>query len=355
MYLYRGYYDAIVQARYRAQQASENLAIEALATASSVGSTAAMRAASAALAAEATPVDPSELQWRSRLAEIWTSINASIGTEVLQGQDTDLNIAGIDVTLSDVGFLLARIATISQLSTEPERLAGIAKLLAWTDPGPGGFYDDLAGVAPHLERGPGAALDPDFYQTPYTTSLRKAPNTTIRLSWQRHALAFFDNSLTLGYAGLDRNAEYVLDVAYNGKHAAGLSGGLDESVGVNRLMANDEVLHDYRAPPAMMEVQSFAIAKSTTAGGTLSVRCSQPHGIGGTGRTCEIAEVWLRQVAPPLGASAPAPLMGKTTPPAATTARQVSWWFDVAENATVDMLNVAAIRSHRSVFSKVMP
>ena len=37
MYLYRGYYDAIVQARYRAQQASENLAIEALATASSVG------------------------------------------------------------------------------------------------------------------------------------------------------------------------------------------------------------------------------------------------------------------------------------------------------------------------------
>jgi hypothetical protein len=35
--------------------------------------------------------------------------------------------------------------------------------------------------------------------------------------------------------------------------------------------------------------------------------------------------------------------------------RQVSWWFDVAENATIDAMNAEAIRSHRGVFSRVMP
>ena len=39
----------------------------------------------------------------------------------------------------------------------------------------------------------------------------------------------------------------------------------------------------------------------------------------------------------------------------ATSERTVSWWFDVAENATVDAMNVAAIAAHRDVFSRVMP
>ena len=74
------------------------------------------------LVAKATPVDPETLRWRTRLAEIWTAINTSVGTEVLQGQDKDLSIAGIDVTLNDAGFLLARLANISRLSTEVARL-----------------------------------------------------------------------------------------------------------------------------------------------------------------------------------------------------------------------------------------
>ena len=36
-------------------------------------------------------------------------------------------------------------------------------------------------------------------------------------------------------------------------------------------------------------------------------------------------------------------------------APKVSWWFDVAENATVDALNAATIKAHRGVFSRVMP
>ena len=33
----------------------------------------------------------------------------------------------------------------------------------------------------------------------------------------------------------------------------------------------------------------------------------------------------------------------------------ISWWFDVAENSTVDAMNAATIRQHRGVFSRVMP
>ena len=35
--------------------------------------------------------------------------------------------------------------------------------------------------------------------------------------------------------------------------------------------------------------------------------------------------------------------------------RLISWWFDVGDTAVVDAANLAAIRSHRSVFSRVMP
>merc|ERR1711865_311859 len=34
---------------------------------------------------------------------------------------------------------------------------------------------------------------------------------------------------------------------------------------------------------------------------------------------------------------------------------KVSWWFDVAENITVDAMNAATIKAHREVFSRVMP
>jgi hypothetical protein len=34
--------------------------------------------------------------------------------------------------------------------------------------------------------------------------------------------------------------------------------------------------------------------------------------------------------------------------------RMVSWWFDVAESAETDANNLAAIKEHQSVFSRVM-
>ena len=49
------------------------------------------------------------------------------------------------------------------------------------------------------------------------------------------------------------------------------------------------------------------------------------------------------------GAASPA-LAGAASPP-----RSISWWFDVAENTTVDAANAATIAAHRGVFTRVMP
>ena len=135
MYLYRGYFDAIIQAQYQSQQANENMAMEALATAPSVGSAAAIAAATAALLQKdggSHLVD----QWKARLYEVRDLINASIGVEVLQSQDTTLNLDGIYHPLNDAAFLNASFSNISALSSESEKLGAVSALLGWTDPGP---------------------------------------------------------------------------------------------------------------------------------------------------------------------------------------------------------------------------
>ena len=68
MYLYRGYFDAIVQAEYREQQANEAMAMDALATSPQIGSIAAISIATAAL--NRNSADPNLAAWRSRLYEV---------------------------------------------------------------------------------------------------------------------------------------------------------------------------------------------------------------------------------------------------------------------------------------------
>jgi len=150
---------------------------------------------------------------------------------------------------------------------------------------------------------------------------------------QRYAEVFYDNSLSLVYQHLDPEAEYALEVMFHGALPArpsqpqqrqhgqhgqhgqqgrqrqqrqqGQQGRGNTGPGVtaaegassqSRLTANGVVLQDYQPPPAVMELQRFRIPANLTATGTLTVRCSQPPGLGGTGRTCQISEAWLRQL-----------------------------------------------------------
>ena len=70
------------------------------------------------------------------MLDIWGMLNVSVGLSVLQGQETDLNIGGIDRSLNDKPFLIHSFKGISSLPSEADKLLQIAALLGWTDPGP---------------------------------------------------------------------------------------------------------------------------------------------------------------------------------------------------------------------------
>ena len=61
----------------------------------------------------------------------------------------------VDVPLNNRNWLRARFDAIRKLETEESRQRGIDAIVNWTNPGPGGFYDDLGDPLrrPHLVMG----------------------------------------------------------------------------------------------------------------------------------------------------------------------------------------------------------
>ena len=79
---------------------------------------------------------------------------------------------------------LERQFAVRRLTVSRSRL-GIDAILNWTDPGPGGFYDDLGDPnRPHLLPGSDYDQDPAFLQGALT-GFDQDP--TWRRTWCRHA------------------------------------------------------------------------------------------------------------------------------------------------------------------------
>src|SRR5205814_6661485 len=99
-------------------------------------------------------------------------------------------------------WLRHQFRKIRSLSTEQDRRKALETIVHWTDPGPGGFYDDLGNPArqPHLVRQPGFAEDPGSMISPRIDSeedlVFDEPEETAgvprRLSWMDHAESLYD-------------------------------------------------------------------------------------------------------------------------------------------------------------------
>ena len=147
--------DAYVQARYQRENGAVLQAKQALADARTTtgGSYKAITDAQGSLAIPTADEydgycqsNPSagvcEAQgWRSACLQLYVGINASVGTNVVQGQVETMNIDKIDEPLSDAPWLLAQLEEISKLALEEERLSAIEGLLGWEDPGVGGWCE----------------------------------------------------------------------------------------------------------------------------------------------------------------------------------------------------------------------
>ena len=285
--LYRAYYDACTRARLLFETRIEEQVVNGLRSAAADGSIAAIGRATTGLNTRFS--DHEALAWRARVFELaealFQSIRMQLSVPRYQAISTDrgANLDTIDMPLNNRPWLDRRFIEIQQDPDEPSRMRALNAIVHWTDPGPGGFYDDLGNPArqPHLVRGAGYQKDPEFRESSLTGF---AGNPAWRTSWRTHAESLYDAPLQMHYDGLDPQADYKLRVVYAG-----------DSPRVRiRLVANGSTeIHPLMEKPSPIAPVEFDIPREATAKGTLDLSWYRESGLGGNGRGCQVAEVWL--------------------------------------------------------------
>jgi hypothetical protein len=275
--LYRAYYDAYTRRRLIYETDREERAMDRLRAAPQTGAERAISQAESILNNSAVQHVSENL--RARVFELAEALFQSIRMQLSVPRykaisvDRGANLDTIDAPLNNRLWLAQRFGELRKLSTESERLAGIREIVNWTDPGPGGFYDDLGDIRrqPHLVRGEGMLMG-------------FGPSGTRRHSWWDHAEALYDAPLHMHYADLDSHAEYKIRVVYAG----------DSPRRKIRLVAGSRwQVHPFMEKPAPVAPVEFNIPHEATERGELDLTWSGEPGLGGNGRGCQVSEVWL--------------------------------------------------------------
>jgi hypothetical protein len=280
--LYRAYYDAFVRLRRIDEASQEARALDTLRLAPSTGSLLAMDRAISILSTS-DPVAPDLRARTSELVEaLFQSIRMQLSVHRYQaielGRGTSQDT--IDRPLNSRAWLLDEFSRIRSLPQEAVRLAALDRLVNWTNPGPGGFYDDLGNPSaqPHLVRGPGFADDPDSRSS---VLMHFDDGGGGPLSWRDQAMTLLDQPLKMRYDGLDPAASYRFRVVY--------------SLGPIRLVANDSIeIHPLL--DQKYTVLEFPIPPDATSACTLDLTFTGAPGLGGSGRAVSVLEAWLIRV-----------------------------------------------------------
>ena len=293
--LYRAYYDAYLRARLLDETARERRAMELLAGARTGSVLPALAAAETALALDPGARAGSAL--RARVFELAEALFQSVHMQLSvpryaaidAGRGANLDL--IDRPITNADWLRQRFVEIRALANDAARRAAIDEILNWTNPGPGGFYDDLGDPAnrAHLEPGVGFEKDPAFFHT-VRTGFGSRRNTPWRVSWYRHAEALYGNSIQLRYAGLDPSARYKVRFTQSG----------DGTPRATRLVANGKIeIHPMRKKELEVKPVEFEIPAEATNGGNLTLEWQANPEESGNGRFVQLSEVWLIRVNPP--------------------------------------------------------
>lgn len=284
--VYRAYYDAYTRDRLLYETLLEERAWEELRRAREVGSLLAMTRAEAILDRAVTERVAADR--RARIFELAEALFQSINMQLSVGRYKAIdvgrgaNLDTVDVALNNRPWLKSRFAELRQMSQESDRLKALDELVNRTDPGPGGFYDDLGDPSrqPHLVRGPGFAHDPAFLRSTLSGFSARSDSP---MAWKNYAQTLNDTPLQMRYEGLDPGASYKVRVVY----------GRDNSRGWMRLDAEGSEVHPLIDKPAPLRPLDFDVPPTATADGTLTLTWSKERGLGGNGRGCQVAEVWL--------------------------------------------------------------
>ncbi len=287
--LYRAYYDAYLRARLTDETARERRALELLANARSGNPLSAIAAAETALTVE--PNARAGAALRARVFELAEALFQSVRMQLSvpryaaidAGRGANLDL--IDRPITNADWLLKRFTAIRALDSDAARRTAIEEILNWSNPGPGGFFDDLGDPEnrPHLLPGVGFDKDPAFFHT-VRTGFGSRRNTPWRVSWYRHAESLYGNSIQLRYPALDPSAHYKVRFTQSG----------DSTPRATRLVANGKIeIHPMRKKDSEVKPVEFDIPAEATAGGTLTLEWQANPDESGNGRFVQVAEVWL--------------------------------------------------------------
>ncbi len=226
--------------------------------------------------------------WHRRIDELaealFQSIRAQLSVEKYYAISTDrgASLDTVDAPLNDRVWLKQQFAEIRAIPNEADRVSALNEIVNWTNPGPGGFYDDLGNLTnqPHLVRGLGAAKDPAFLES---SLVGFGGRSTYPMRWRTHAESLDDAPLMMRYTDLDPAAEYKVKVTYAG----------DSPRTKIRLTANGVEVHGLIEKPMPVKPVEFDIPRGAIKNGELTLSWTREQGLGGNGRGCQVSEVWL--------------------------------------------------------------
>jgi len=296
--LFRAYYDAYIRRRLIYETDLESAAMKVLGTSPDRGTLRAMEEAEKLL--ERAVTQPVEIDLRTRIHELAEALFQSISMQLSVSKyraisvDRGASLDTLEHPLNNRRWLKERFRQIRALNTEPERLAALNQILHWTDPGPGGFYDDLGNPAlqPHLVQGKGFKEDPCAMELPRVNfeeelSTEKPDffsRIPRRVSWIDHAEVLYDAPMRMHYPTLDPGARYKVRITYAG----------DTRRKKIRLLANDKLeIHPFLTRPYPIAPLEFEIPRAAVQRGELTLTWFCEPGLGGNGRGCQVSEVWL--------------------------------------------------------------
>lgn len=201
MLLLRAEYDAYVRRRLIQDRQLEAEANAVLAQAATLGSSKAIDQANAVLQRAASA--PAGADLRARIIDLCEQLFRSVGLQTsvskygASGAERGAVLDFIDLPLNNRWWLEDEFAKVRAMPEESKRVARLAELAAWENPGPGSFYDDVG----HLARSPRVVMgndDPLFWWWDQGRS-------RARHSWQVTTWP-----ARVAYEGLDPKGEYVV-------------------------------------------------------------------------------------------------------------------------------------------------
>ncbi|MHC4214517.1 MAG: alpha-glucuronidase family glycosyl hydrolase [Planctomycetota bacterium] len=287
MGLLRAYYDEYVRQRLINETSLEMQAMEILGTATKTGSLKAMAKAEEIL--DKARTEPVVVEYKKKCELLSDLLFENIGSQLTvakhaaQHRTRGAFMDGIDEPLNNIAWLKAQFRQIRPIKDEKIRIQKIDGIVNRTNPGPGGFYDNM-GAHDSLKRivnttkwedDPGTLLSS---RISYYYKINLPEDRDIPLAWKNQASAIYETPLRIRYKDLDPNARYRIRVSYTGRRGKKVRLDADDVFKIHDLI-------DTRKPP----IREFDIPGGATADGKLELTWS----CGQVQRGSQISEIWL--------------------------------------------------------------